>query len=117
MMNNTNDKKCLYGAWISRTDFIPVPEENHAEVGLKLLNSTLKVNKEHDTKRYSIYKVMFRLGYVRVIYFGTLEVYGVEYWQDAKLSKFQKEFISSAESQDKVKIYYRETFKGMQIAS
>ncbi|SRR5258706_3760074 len=100
-------KPLLYGAWISKNEFIPVQEECHAEIDLKLLNSTLKVNQEHDTKKFTVYKVMFRLGYVRVIYYSQ-ESYSVEYWQGATFSKYQKDFINQAESKYPLKIFAHE---------
>lgn len=94
----------LYGAWVSRKDFIPVGYESHAEEGLRILNSTLKVKKEHDTRCYSVYTVMFRLGYVRVIY-NRDNTYNVEYWQAGKFSKYQQDFINQAEMKSAIKIY------------
>lgn len=82
-----------YGYWISKDEIIPViSEECHAEIAIeKILR--------RDTKSISVYSVMFRLGYVRVINYQD-GGYGVEFWKGAKLSKLQKEFIQDAEDKD-----------------
>jgi hypothetical protein len=89
-------KESPYGYWISKDDIIPViGEESHAEVAYKLL--------KREPTRTSIYAVMWRLGYMRVVnYSNESGNYGVEYWRRAKLSKLQKEFVKDAEHVDTV---------------
>lgn len=103
-----NNSPALYGAWISpKGDFIPVAEECHAEKAMELLHA------KHDTKIYSIYRVMYRLGYVRVIYMK--EGAGVEYWDKLHPSKFQQEIINTAEYKEKINIYYNQKVNTVSI--
>jgi hypothetical protein len=84
-----------YGYWISKTDIIPVvDEECHYEVAQEQI---LKREKYVS----NLYSVMFRLGYVRVINYRDGR-YGVQCWMRSKLSKLQKQFTKNAEHVDSV---------------
>jgi hypothetical protein len=96
-MDNTDS---TYGAWISRNDYIPVKYENHYDSALSILHELYNFpDSKIRGRHYSIYKIMARLGYIRLVY-SVLEnsdhAYIVEYWQRARLSHFQKNVINEA---------------------
>ena len=92
--------KSLYGAWISPKDeFIPVEEECHAEKAMQILQA------KHETKKYSIYRVMYRLGYVRVIFMSD-NMPSVEFWDKLQPTKYQRDFIKDSDHQCPINIYY-----------
>lgn len=105
----------IYGAWISKSEFIPViKEESHAEEGFKLLEKRFNRDSIHlKNNSFTIYNVMARLGYVRLIFirdYETKEVtgYNVEYWQGTKLTKFQQDYVNNSQNKNtsaKRKIY------------
>jgi hypothetical protein len=80
-----------YGAWISpKGDIIwVIKEECHAEVAL---DEILK----RETKIYSVYRVMSRLKYIRIVFHHDAEhTYTVEY-EKRFITKYHKEWIAGA---------------------
>lgn len=84
-----------YGAWVGKNELIPVSYESHWEDGFDYLKSTMNIRPDKTCgRKYSIYAIMFRLGYVRLV-FG-YESYKVEYWEHIKPTKYQKDYIRNA---------------------
>lgn len=103
--NNHTHKS--YGVWITKNDIISVNEECHAEEAYKILTDRFNHPEEIKLKRWFIYSVMYRLGYVRLVY--NEKGYSVEYWKQAKLNRFQKDIIKEAEDNSPIRIYQHES--------
>lgn len=88
--------KSLYGAWITKNELIPVPEESHWETGMDYLAKRYNLPPDKMTRKYSVYMVMFRLGFVRVVFKDTGEIASTEFWQRAKLTRYQRDYINAA---------------------
>ena len=92
----------LYGAWAGKNDTIPVYEFcGHEEAALVYLqNKFTRISK----RRHGINHLMFRLGFIRVIYWR----YGVEdaeYYYKTKLTKLQKDLVKEAKFPDIMMLY------------
>lgn len=87
--------KSPYGAWIGKNEIIPViKEEEHWEEGMNYLNRRFHAV---TTRKYSVYMIMFRLGFVRVVFKQTGEVSSTEFWYKARLSRYQKDYIDATD--------------------
>ena len=83
----------MYGAWIGKNKVHPVAHSmEHESVAAEILGLTVGGIPVKDPKRYSVYKIMYSLGYVRVVY-GSLG-YAADYWKLAKFSPLQKDWIA-----------------------
>lgn len=78
-----------YGYWIGKDEIIPVVnEECHWETAVEVV---LK----REPKQTSVYGVMYRLGYIRVVNYRS-GGYGVSHSKHATLSRLQKQFLQDA---------------------
>lgn len=94
----------LYGAWITLTgDLIPVVETFcHMETA----QAILRLPEERLPKKYSLYQVMGRLGYIRLT-FGDND-YIIETIENQKTTKEQESFLNTAVAvcpAPKIKLY------------
>ena len=92
-----------YGYWVTQDEIIPVIDDGqHYDIATIILSERFEVSEEKITNLpFDVYRVMFRLGYIRVVNFSG-EGYGVEYRADTKHSRLQKEFIGGADIIDTV---------------
>jgi len=96
-----------YGAWVSKKEIIPVIEyQNHDVIAIEEIFKCLKVKEgREDTRHYTIYRIMYRLGYINLRY-NEEDGYNLEYWNQLKPSKFQQEIIENAENISLFDVYY-----------
>ncbi len=93
-MNNTNQK--VYGYWVGKSDIIEVGICEHESVGFET------ILKGKTPKKYSVYSIIMRLGYMRVVNNNAIgekshDIDSVEYWKSTKLSKLQLQFLNDSE--------------------
>lgn len=102
-------EKRIYGAWISRDEFIPViNEEEHAEIAYGILRERFPSPNWKDFKNYSVYRIMYRLGYIRLVFYR--QEYNLEFWRNLVPNSFQKSYIDGAESVDLTYVYYNREY-------
>lgn len=102
------DDEFPYGAWVTKNDIIIVGDEGHYYGAFKHLHSIMpSLVDRYTSKKYSIYKIMVRLGYIRLFYYRDGD-YSVEYWNKAKLSSFQKQVVNNACEVETISIYRHE---------
>lgn len=91
-----------YGYWITKEDIHPVVGScQHYRVAVEVLTKLFEVDEKRiEDSRFDVYRIMFRLGFVRVVN-GDGE-HNVEYRHDSKLSKLQKQYVKEASYVDKV---------------
>lgn len=85
------DKKVPYGAWIDPNGDLIIVESKfcHRFVALKILGKS----ESSDTKKYPLYQVMYRLGYIRLTFFGDGFDFTLEYNHKQKIKPAQKCFL------------------------
>lgn len=97
----------MYGYWISKKEMIPVEEyEGHEDKAIEIIQELFKGSLKLDhiiPNKYSIYRVMLRLGYIRIIYLEDQDTIAADYYHKIKYSKFQKECVKELNAD----IYYQ----------
>lgn len=104
-------KDCgIYGGWITKDSIIKVDYEEHVETAIAILKSFLEINEEKRgdfyTKKYSIYRVMYRLGFIRLASHCNGEYISLECSKYLKPSEFQQRIISRSSDKEELEIYY-----------
>jgi hypothetical protein len=80
----------IYGAWIDKKgNMFTVPEEEHFNFAIEKVLKRLP-------KYQPVYKIMYRLGYIRIVF--TKTCWNVEYIEKYGYSKKQADWIKNAES-------------------
>jgi hypothetical protein len=99
-----------YGGWLLKDRIIPVDYENHEGIAILILKELLNINEEKRVrdfcKKYSIYRVMMRLGFIRVHYSRFNDSIDLEKSKHHKLNEFQKRIASRANYISELEIYY-----------
>lgn len=91
----TNDD-LAYGAWIAPDDTVykVVDMCHHRYVATHIVTKLFG----HEPREKSVYNILFRLGYVRVVYENQdgFTIDSVEYWHAAKLSRYQHDIVKES---------------------
>jgi hypothetical protein len=107
-----------YGAWVSKDSIILVVyEECHPEIALQILQEILHIDENklqqkylefNLFKLYSLYTVMYRLGYIRVNFGYNGAHYGefcAECSKYIKLTDFQRRILNRCDYVEYLEIY------------
>jgi hypothetical protein len=102
----------IYGAWILKDRIIPIYNDSrHAEYAIAILNSIFKINQKNRkinaftyTKRYSIYRIMYRLGFIRLSIFVNFFT-SVEIAKNYTPNEFQQRILNRVHSINYIDLY------------
>lgn len=103
------------GAWILKDRMILVKEEeNHPEIAIQILNELFCIEKKEFrnnfyTRKYSIYRIMYRLGFIRLSNMYLLpdhNPFKVEFSRYYKPNEYQREIINKVSMIETMNIYY-----------
>ena len=93
-MEQQNSK--VYGAWIAPDDSVydVIDMCHHKYVATHIVTKLFG----HTPRETSVYNILFRLGYVRVVYENQdgFTIDAVEYWHAAKLSRYQHDIVKES---------------------
>lgn len=110
----------IYGGWILKDRIIPVPDYQHAEKAYEILRQILNISEDHTkklqklptrllfTRRYSIYRIMYRLGFIRLetnVIGGEIKI-SAEYSKYYKPNDYQLRHINASDEVNTIEIYY-----------
>jgi hypothetical protein len=111
----------IYGGWLLKDRIIPVDYEAHETVAIYILKELFTINERkriyNFCKKYSVYRVMMRLGFIRLqynSYSGKVEMEKSKYH---KPNLFQERIISRAAFCDELEIYYERPFQRQRISN
>lgn len=113
-----NSESC--GGWILKDKIIPIYNEGcHAEFAFEILKTILSISENHQeklkkfetrkqfTRYYSMYRVMYRLGFIRLSVVDLEKTYLVmELSKYCKPNDYQINILNKADYKDKIEIYY-----------
>lgn len=118
-----NSESC--GGWILKDKIIPIYNEGcHAEFAFEILKNILSISKDHldrikklethlqFTRKYSMYRIMYRLGFIRLSIVDLEKTYLVmELSKYHSPNEYQSALLLKADYKDEIELYYSREIK------